>query len=160
MAFFSTEHQHFYDLIGDYYNNPVMYKIKNDTTKSMYGIQLPSRFLNQRFYVICITPPLAENELPLKELPWESLQVRTSTSDNYSHLPVYEHRVKDNKRFEIPLEIVSRNREISVYRTKNDSILKVSLLHSKGLEYEYNDKGTLKSALETKQTILQFNKSL
>ena len=157
MELFSTEHQFFYNLIAEYYDNPILYRVREEPHLCMYGVQLPTQFLNQKFYIMCTTPHLEENKLPLNELPWNSFQVRTSTNDKYSNLPVIHYTPKNDVKFQIPLVISSRNSEISRYTTKKQSILNVSLLHAKGLEYEYNNEGTLKSALETKQTIFQFS---
>lgn len=156
MELFSAEHQYFYDLIADYYDNPYLYKIKDNNNISIYGIQLPSQYLNEKFYLICSVPLLPEPMIPLKEIPWVSFQVRTSTKDTYSHLPVVSFTPKDDTRYNLPIEMTKRNKEITEYKTKKDSVLKISLLHVKGLEYEYLNEGTLKSALDTKQTILQF----
>lgn len=158
MEFFSTEHQFIYNLIGDYYDNPIMSKIKDEQTSeiSLYGIQLQSQFLNERYYLICTAPYSSEKSVHLKYIPWTSFQVRTLTNDKYSYLPKIIVSPKKEERYKLPIKIRSRNNEISVYDAPKHPYLVINLLHSKGIEYEYSNEGTLKSALDTKQTIIQF----
>jgi hypothetical protein len=159
MEFFSTDHQFFYNIISDYYDNPKMIKIKDEeNTMSLYGIQLHSQFLNERYYLICTSPFSTEESVFLKHIAWTSFQVRTLTNDKYSYLPKIMVSPKKEPRYDIPISIKSRNNEISIYEAKKYPFLIVNLLHSKGIEYEYANEGTLKSALDTKQTIIQFKK--
>ena len=48
MELFSTEHQFFYNLIAEYYDNPILYQCE-EPHLCMYGVQLPTQFLNQKF---------------------------------------------------------------------------------------------------------------
>ena len=50
---------------------------------------------------------------------------------------------------------MSRDTKVSSYKTVKETPLQVSLLHVKGIEYEYANEGNLQTALETYQTILQ-----
>ena len=53
MAFFSPEQQYFYDILVEYYDNPTLYKIKDDENISVFGIRVPSLLLNENHYLIC-----------------------------------------------------------------------------------------------------------
>ena len=156
MTFFSAENQYIYDIISEYYDNPILYKIRDDSYTSLFGIQLHSQFLNERYYIICSAPYEKQDQINLKFLPWTTFQVRTSTTEKYSHLPKIIFTPKKEEKFLIPLSIQSRNSEISIYECKSFPNIVVNLLHCKGIEYEYSNKGTLKNALDTKQTIIQF----
>lgn len=157
MTFFSLENQYIYNLINDYYENPILYKIKDENYISLYGAQLSSSFLNEKYYIICSTSKKEEKSMYLKDIPWQSFQVRTITDDKYSDLPKIKYTIKKDKKFATPLQLISRNNQISSYKTKNNLPFTISLLHTKGLEYEYTNEGTIQSALETHQTILQFD---
>ena len=87
MAFFSAENQYIYDIISEYYDNPILYKIRDDSHTSLFGIQLHSQFLNERYYIMCSAPYDKQDQINLKFLPWTTFQVRTSTTEKYSHLP-------------------------------------------------------------------------
>ena len=155
MSFFSLEYQYIYNLISDYYENPLLYKIKDEKNYSLFGAQLSSFLLNERYYIICTTSIINESTMRLKDIPWTSFQVRTMTDDKYSDLPKIKYRIKKENKFATPLQLISRNNNISSYKTKENLPLTISLLHTKGLEYEYANDGTIHSALETHQTILQ-----
>ena len=155
MSFFSVEYQYIYNLISDYYENPLLFKIKDEKNYSLFGAQLSSFLLNERYYIICTTSIINESKMKLKEIPWTSFQVRTITDDKYSDLPKIKYKIKKENKFGTPLQLISRNNNISSYKTKENLPLTISLLHTKGLEYEYSNHGTIHSALETHQTILQ-----
>ena len=155
MSFFSLEYQYIYNLISEYYENPLLYKIKDENNHSLFGIQLSSFLLNERYYIICSTSLVQENKMYLKDIPWTSFQVRTLTDDKYSDLPKIKYRLKKEKKFATPLQLISRNTNISSYKTTLNLPLTISLLHVKGLEYEYSNEGTIHSALETHQIILK-----
>lgn len=155
MAFFSPEQQYFYDILVEYYDNPTLYKIKDDENISVFGIRVPSLLLNENHYLICTCPITKNNALPLREIPWLSFQTRTNDNELYSHLPKIQYKMKKDAKFKLPLEIVSRDTKVSSYKTVKETPLEVSLLHVKGIEYEYANEGNLQTALETYQTILQ-----
>lgn len=155
MSFFSLEYQYIYNLISEYYENPLLYKIKDEENHSLFGAQLSSFLLNERYYIICSTSLTQEKTMFLKDIPWTSFQVRTLTDDKYSDLPKIKYRIKKENKFGTPLRLISRNTDISSYKTNLNLPLTISLLHTKGLEYEYSNEGTIQSALETHQTILQ-----
>ena len=37
MSFFSLEYQYIYNLISEYYENPLLYKIKDENNHSLFG---------------------------------------------------------------------------------------------------------------------------
>lgn len=155
MAFFSLEYQYIYNLISDYYENPILHKIKDEKNHSLYGAQLYSFLLNERYYIICTTSLNLEKTMRLKDIPWTSFQVRTLMDDKYSDLPKIKYKIKKENKYLTPLRLISRNKNLSSYKTIQNLPLTISLLHTKGLEYEYSNDGTIHSALETHQTILQ-----
>ena len=156
-TFFSPEKEYIYDIFSDYYDNPLLYKIKNENGFSLFGIQLPSLLLNEKRFLIVTTNGNFDNQRRLRNIPWLTLQVRTLTNNNqYNNLPTFKYKVKRKSEFNEPLSVVHRTKEITNYKTEKLPI-NVSLLHSKGLEYEYPNDGTLISALETFHIIVKWN---
>lgn len=124
----------------------------------MYATQIPCFLMNEKRYVIALTAPDQEMEghqLPLGHLRWKSFMSRSLTDESLSYLPVQNYSIKREDKYQLPLKIRSRSREVSIYDC-GESPLQVSLLHSKNQEYEYPNEGNLVSALETFQTILQW----
>ena len=156
-TFFSPEKEYIYDIFSNYYDNPLLYKIKDENGFSLFGIQFPSLLLNEKRFLIVTTKGTLEQQKRLRNIPWLTLQVRTLTNNNqYNHLPVFKYKVKRLPEYNEPLVVQSRTKEITHYKTSKLPI-NVSLLHSKGLEYEYPNEGTLISALETFHTIIKWN---
>ena len=146
-TFFSPEKEYIYDIFSNYYDNPLLYKIKDENGFS----------LNEKRFLIVTTKGTLEQQKRLRNIPWLTLQVRTLTNNNqYNHLPVFKYKVKRLPEYNEPLVVQSRTKEITHYKTSKLPI-NVSLLHSKGLEYEYPNDGTLISALETFHTIIKWN---
>lgn len=155
MTFFSLEQQYFYDILVEYYDNPIFYKIKDENDISVFGVQVPSLLLNENHYLICTCPKNPNNALHLRDIPWLSFQTRTSENEMYANLPKIQYKKKKESKFQLPLHVVSRDKKVSTYKTDKITPLEVNLLHVKGIEYEYANEGTLQTALETFQTILQ-----
>lgn len=152
--FFSPDDEYIYNLIVEYYDNPILYKVQDENGQSIFGIQLPSLLLNSKRFLLATTKFCPEQKKNLKDVPWKFLQIRTLNNQHkYTSLPVITYKQKRNDKFFFPLQVASRNREITTYSTPYDTI-DVSLLHVKGIEFEYPNEGTFISALETFQTII------
>jgi hypothetical protein len=135
-----------------------MVKLRNDGVEySVYGVQLPCMLLNEKRYLIALCPfdvVSIGRKKSLKDLKWVSLQARALSDESLYSLPVHSYSIKNEHKYLVPLHIYHRSQKISTYR--DTSNLEVSLLHQRNTEYEYPDHGTLVSAIETFQTILQF----
>ena len=101
MAFFYLENQYIYNLISDYYENPTLYKIKDEENNSVsiYGAQLTSFLLNERYYIICMSSYRPEPQLKLNDIVWSSFQVRTLEDEKYSDLPKIKYRLKKESKY-------------------------------------------------------------
>lgn len=158
MVFISLDKEKWYDLLSAYFDFPDMVKLRNDGVEySVYGIQLPCMLLNEKRYLIALCPfdvVSIGKKKPLRDLKWVSLQARALSDESLYSLPVHTYTIKNEQKFSIPITLYHRSKKISTYR--DDSNLEVSLLHQRNIEYEYPDHGTLVSAIETFQTILQF----
>ena len=67
------------------------------------------------------------------------------------------YTVPSTPKFDIKLQLVERQEEISRYKTLGNFFVYISLLHDNKNLYEYPNTGTLISALETFKTIITFN---
>lgn len=157
MEFFQhSERDGIYALITEYYDNPILYKIKNMNNLSMYAIQLPCFLLNEKRYLIAL---INQDDNPfnygqyLKDLRWKTLMIRSLEDENLQSLPIHNYSIKRDDKYKIPLKIKSRNNDISIYEC-NLGLIEVSLLHTRNNEFEYPNEGNLVSAFETFKTLL------
>lgn len=145
-----------YKVLNDYFDNMVVEKVRDEGEFSIYMARIRFMLLNEQRYMVVMTakdgfPP--SHRKPLSDIRWLSLQTRTLTTE-YDLLP-QSYELKRNPVYEEPITIQSRDKKVSVYTMDNLPIT-ISLLHTKGMEFEYPDMGTLNSALETYRTVIQF----
>lgn len=154
--FSDPEKEYTYRLMTNYYDNMNMSKIKDDGKFSIYMARLKCLLLNEQRYLIAVVnrdqyPPSYQK--PLADIRWVSLQVRNLTEDYNLSPQSYEmKRVPD---FQRRLKVIQRDQEVTTYKVENLPV-HLSLLHTRNMEYEYPDEGSLISALETFRTIIQF----
>lgn len=155
-VFSDPEKEYTYRLMTDYYDNMNMNKIKDDGKFSIYMARLKCLLLNEQRYLIAVAnrdqyPPSYQK--PLADIRWVSLQVRNLMEDYNLSPQSYEmKRVPD---FQRRLKVIHRDQEVTTYQVENLPV-QLSLLHTRNMEYEYPDEGSLISALETFRTIIQF----
>ena len=142
------------DLICDYFNNPVMTKIKNTDAQTIYMAKIKTLLLNKNRYLVAsvhLNNLNIGDKKNLQNLNWESFQTRT-LDNNYN---IEKHSYQSNyKNLKQSISIINRNDEISEYKCDELNV-KIYLLHQKKNNlYEYSDKGNLKAALETYNTII------
>ena len=53
--FFSPDDEYIYNLIVEYYDNPVLHKVQDENGQSIFGIQLPSLLLNSKRFLLATT---------------------------------------------------------------------------------------------------------
>lgn len=145
-----------YRLFAGYYDNMNLYKVRDDERFSVYMARLQCLLLNEQRYLIALVPRDGHPPMrtqPLGNLRWMSLQIR-NLEENYELEP-QSYQMKRTPEFQRRLKIRSRNTDVTTYAL-DDLPIQVSLLHTRGQEYEYPDEGSLISALETFRTILHF----
>ena len=145
-----------YRLFADYYDNMILYKVKDDGDFSVYMARLQCLLLNEQRYLIALVP---RDQFPpmyrqsLENLRWMSLQIR-NLEEGYELEP-QSYQMKRTPDFQRRIKISTRDQDVSTY-TIDDLPIQVSLLHMRGQEYEYPNEGSLISALETFRTIIHF----
>lgn len=148
-----------YRLFAEYYDNMTLTKVRDDDNKfSIYMARLPCLLLNEQRFLIAVMaldrfPPSYQK--PLADLRWVSLQVRNLEEELPLPVATQPYTMKRTPDFQRRLRVLSRTSDVTTY-TIDDLPIRVSLLHSRGQEYEYPNEGTLVSALETFRTILHF----
>ena len=151
-----TDKSIIYKAFADYFKNPTMTKIKNINGFSMYLTKLHCLLSTQKRYIIVFIPQdinLIRHTEKLSLLKWKSIQTRTLT-DHYD-LPKHIHVPTSKTPLKQSINLVKRSDECSVYHS--DSFpLEITLLHDKKGSFDYQKKGTIIAALETYQTLIQW----
>jgi hypothetical protein len=151
---FNYDRDFLYKKFGDYFNNPVMYKIKDIGKFSMYMSKVKCLLNNLNRYIIIFTLKdynsimYTEN---LKNLKWENIQTRSLNDEH--NIPAHEYNPTRNTDLYVPITRTKKNTDTSVYSCGNFT-LEILLLHDKGDTNQYQDNGNLVSAIETYKTII------
>lgn len=146
-----------YKDFSDYFSNPVVTKIKNVHTYSVYMTRIHSMIgKDYRYLVLFLHHDNDPNgsQKNMAECEWISLQTRTL--EDIHNLKHHSYEVKSTPTLSKKIQVTSRNEQHSTYRC-DDYPITVTLLHTrKNNKYQYQPIGTLISAIETFQTIIRF----
>lgn len=150
---------HVYDAFHEYFNNPVMTKIKNVSNFTLYMTKIHCMLGNSfRYLILFIQRDVNKvgTEKRMSELDWVSLQTRTL--EDHHDLKQHSYQVRKTPALSHKINITDRTEQKSTY-TVDVFPLTLTLLHTrKNNSYQYQPTGTIVSALETFQTIINFNK--
>uniref|UniRef100_A0A6C0LYI8 Uncharacterized protein n=1 Tax=viral metagenome TaxID=1070528 RepID=A0A6C0LYI8_9ZZZZ len=141
-----------YGYFDDYFNHPVMYKIKNVEGLSMYMSKLYCLLNRECRYIVTL---VTEDDYPkntkkyLKNLEWISLQTRSMT-DNHD-LPIHSYQPRAAGPLNKKITRTEVTDETSTYNC-DDFPIKVTLLHTKQ-NSGYQEYGNIIIAIETFQTV-------
>lgn len=144
-----------YPLFANYFENPKMYKIKDIGTYSMYMSKIHALLGVEFRYLIVFVP---KNDLPTKDekflaqLDWISLQTRTLTDEH--NLPYHSYTPRRMPEIDKKIWLKGTDQQQSVYNVEELPLQITLLPRSKSMEY--NPSGTIVSALETYQTLVNF----
>jgi len=151
------EKESIYNVISNYFDNPILTKIKEDENHSIYGARIKSLLSAEHMFLIAIKPKdNFENghTLKLKEIDWVSFQTRVL--DQPFNLSGHQYSIKKIEPYLTPINLTNRTSEASNYSCSLFPNIIITLLHKKKDSYEYSDKGSLLLALETYKTIITF----
>ena len=150
----SYEREMLYKNFSDYFNNPLMFKIKDIENFSMYITKVTCLLSNFYRYIYVFTPKdnnINMHQEYLRNLRWYNLQTRTL--EDHHNIPLHYYEPTRNTQLYVPINRKDKNPDNSVYSC--DKLpLEVLLLHEKGGANQYQDKGNLVSAIETYKTII------
>ena len=145
-----------YELITAYFENPLATKIKDIDQYSMYMTKIQAQ-LGIEFRYIVIFVYKDNNQVGILEklnnLKWISIQTRT-LSDDHS-LPLHTYIPKRIPRLDQRIALSRKTDRSYEYKVENLPIT-VTLLFKQGKNTDYNTSGTVVTALETYQTIINF----
>ena len=152
---FIPERDDIYNMFCDYFNNPIMTKIKNEDSLSMYITKTYCLTSMSCRYIISFvqidTNPIG-SEQPLESLKWVSLQTRTLENKYNSKSHGYQPTLEGPLLAKIERHEITK--EASTYFCETFPI-KVTLLHTnKNTSMSYQQKGNIINALETWETII------
>jgi hypothetical protein len=152
---YDIEKQNAYNMFVNYYGNILLEKHKNDDNFSHYMAKVDCMLSNEYRYIVIIVP--LDNysigtKIELNQLKWISLQTRTLKG----YYPVYNTTVKENKEMcNNSIVLKTREDDITTYNVMDIDNIEVILINNNN-KFQYSEKGTLKNALNTYQTIIRF----
>lgn len=146
-----------YEAFYEYFGDPVVTKIKNVHTYSVYMCHIHAMLGKSYRYLILF---LQHDNFPngikkrMNECEWVSLQTRT-LEDKHDLKP-HSYQTRVTPELSKKINITHRDEKQSTYSCE-DYPITVTLLHTrKNNKYQYQPTGTIVSALETFQTIINF----
>jgi hypothetical protein len=155
---------HVYESFSAYFKNPVMTKIKDVklSEKAMYSVYMVKirALLGNAFRYLILFVDKDDNSIKtnkyMNDCEWISLQTRT-LEENHS-IATHSYQSVRKPPMNQKISIKTRDDKKSIYNVDKFP-LEITLLHTrKNHSYQYNPNGTIASALETFQTIVNFNK--
>ena len=148
---------HIYEAFTDYFNNPVLTKIKNVDKYTVYMARIHAMLGNAYRYLVIFVERdvnMFGTTKKMGELTWISLQTRTL--EDQHNLKPHTYQAAQKPPLNQKINIQDRNEKQSTYHS-TDFPLVITLLHTrKNNSYQYQPTGTIVSALETFQTIINF----
>lgn len=142
-----------YQLFYEYFNNPTMIKIKDVGGFSMYMSKTYCLLSKECRYLVAFIPSdgaALKTPQQLQNLRWESFQTRTMEDRHI--LPPHHYTATRNTPLMAQIKRESLTGQASTYSCEKFPIV-ITLLHKKS-DNEYQDTGTVVSALETYETII------
>ena len=146
-----------YKAFYDYYSNPLMSKIKNVEIYSMYMCKIHAMLGNAYRYIIIFVNKDTEDigyTKYLRDCQWISLQSRTLEEQH--KLPSHNYNVKKTPELNQKIYIMERTEKESTYNCELFPLIVTMLNTRKNNMYQYQPTGSIISALETFQTIINF----
>ena len=142
-----------YTFFETYFNNPILKKIKEDKLSSNYMVKIKS-MLNAKRYLVVLCDKDSEKMgslFKLSQLKWFSLQTRIL--ENSYDIHEHSYLSKNKNPFNQSIECIKRTPFYTTYNTPYK--FTITLLHPEKEVYYYPNKGTICSAMETFQTIIE-----
>jgi len=148
-----------YDMFIEYFNNPILTKIKHENNFSMYATKTYCLTSTTCRYIIAFVPAdtlQLGSTNNLSDLKWVSLQTRT-LSEKFSNIGTHGYSAEEKGPLMSKIHRVNITKEASTYKC-NDYPLTITLLHdTKKNSDSYQNSGNIIIALETWNTIITWN---
>lgn len=152
----SISAQNLRDLIDSYFESPVLEKVKEDRGVSVYMCKIASLLasVDQRYLVVTSeqdNQPIGKR-FPLSNISWKTFQTRTLPSAPLT-IPKHSYHPQNAEMFMIPVSLKERTETHTDYHIQGFHGCMLTLLHKNKNVYEYPEKGTIATALETYKTV-------
>lgn len=147
--------QNFYDVIDSYFESPILEKVKDENNVSVYMCKIASLLagLDQRYLVVTSDrdrQPVG-TKFNLSNIQWKSFQTRTIPQ--HINVPKHSYSPKNDDTFMTPVTLIKRNETHTDYNIQDYQGCMLTLIHKNKNVYEYPEKGTIATAIETYKTI-------
>lgn len=152
---FDFSHKNIYLEIDNYFDSPVMEKVRDDAQVSIYMAKIKSFLASvEQPYIVAVTKrdnkPIGF-KLYLKNLEWTSFQTRMLIPDEtLNKIQKHSYHPKNNI---IPVQLKERYEDHTDYVIMGSGV-GITLLHKSNNLYEYPNSGNLGACLETYRTII------
>lgn len=143
-----------YRAFTNYFNNPVLTKIKNVDNFSVYMAKTYCLLNKECRYIVVFvqTDNMSKGaRKSLTDMRWISIQTRTL--EDKHELEPHGYTAKAEGPLMASINRIKNTMEASTYSCEDFPII-VTLLNSKNVSGAYQDKGTIVAALETWETII------
>ena len=154
---YDTSSHHLYELIDSYFDHPILEKTRDDVMNSIsiYMCRISTLLggADQRYLVVTseIDSHPIGTRLRLSNMIWKSFQTRT-IPQYLTKIPKHSYTPKTDSEYLKPIVMTNRYEDHTDYRfdgVDGYSRMTVTLLHKTKNLYEYAERGTLATALET-----------
>ena len=146
-----------YEAFIEYFGNPVLTKIKNVNNYSVYMIKIHSMIgKSYRYLILFVDKDVNEfgTTKNMADIEWVSLQTRTL--EDHHDLKSHRYQPRHMPPLNQKITIKTQNENQSTYNAESFPVV-ITLLHTrKKNTFQYQPSGTIVSALETFQTIINF----
>lgn len=144
-----------YNFFVYYFENPVMKRFQEDTNGFvLFGCKIQSHLsVNSKYIIVSVEASKAPRgaQVTLDQIDWKNLQTRTL--DAKLAVPTHRYSQKSDELSNAEIKVVEKSDSIYRYQCKKFSGLDIALLFSKSQTRVYADVGTMKTAIETYNTV-------
>lgn len=155
---YNPNNEKVYQFFVEYFENPILSKIRDNGNFSIYMIKTPCLLINKYRY-ICVTVPIDPYKIGhrfrLNELVWSSFQTRMFNVNHSidNHFYTQKNRPPYN---EMVIKKISENEYKTVYNCE-DLDIEVELIHKEQGLGGFAMTGNIVNALETYSTVVLLN---
>lgn len=145
-----------YKHFDDYFNNPVLYKIKNIQNYSMYIVPIRNMISESRYLIVFVRGdkhPIGHKN-NLSNMEWISLQTNIIKNTKYS-LPYHSYTPSLNTPLNTPIHLTKMTPDSYDYHCSTYGLNLSLILDDKNKHYVHN--GNLVNAIETYRTIFTWS---
>lgn len=142
-----------YKLFVKYFGNPVMTKIKDINSYTMYMTKIHAMLGIEYRYLIIFTKKNDIHSTELENLKWVSLQTRTLTDEH--DIPIHSYTPKRLPELDKKIKLEKREEKGYIYSVSELPLQIILVPKSKSIA-DYSETGTVIIALETYQTLVNF----